>query len=41
MTTTEMAGVEIHPDVVDAIGAFPVVRAVSHCGQSFAVSPFA
>ena len=28
-------------DIVDTIGSFPLQRTVSHCGQSFAVSPFA
>lgn len=31
---------DISPDLLDAIQALPVSRDVSHCGQTFSVSPF-
>ena len=32
--------VEISPDLVESIEAFPLHRDVSHCGTTFQVSPF-
>lgn len=32
--------VEIPPDLIESIEAFPLHREVNHCGTSFQVSPF-
>ena len=32
--------VEISPELVEAVESFPTAREVTHCGQSFEVSPF-
>ena len=33
--------IDVSHDLVTAIQSFPLVRELEHCGQSFAVSPFA
>lgn len=41
MTTDQLVDANPLTATVDAVRAFPVVREVTHCGQTFTVSPFA
>ena len=38
---TQTKTFEVPHDLLAAIQSFPLVRELEHCGQSFAVSPFA
>ena len=40
MKIESQARPDISPELVDAIKAFPVRRAIEHCGTTFSVSPF-
>lgn len=41
MTTDQLAPPDSLTAAVDAVRSFPAERSVSHCGQTFNVSPFA
>lgn len=38
--TDHQAASDVSPELLDAIGSFPVSRDVEHCGTRFAISPF-
>ena len=40
MKIESQARLDISPDLLDAIKAFPVCRTVQHCGTTFSASPF-
>jgi hypothetical protein len=40
MPTSNITPVDISPELLEAVAAFPLYRDVSHCGSSFRVSPF-
>ena len=40
MSIAKPPDVEISPEVIEVVDSFPTVREVTHCGQSFEVSPF-
>ncbi len=41
MMKTQVMTIDVPHDLVTAIQSFPLVRELEHCGQCFAVSPFA
>ena len=41
MMKTQAKTIDASHDLITAIQSFPLVRELEHCGQSFAVSPFA
>ena len=40
MSPTRTSRIDVSPELIDAIRAFPLQRTVEHCGARFAVSPF-
>jgi hypothetical protein len=40
MATNTHAPIDVTPELIEAIHAFPIEREVEHCGRTFGVSPF-